>query len=315
MEKEFIKLIKKYNKIIITRHHMPDMDAIGSQVGLAKVLRANFPKKEIYVTGDSNKMDFENLMQEVPLEVYKGALLIITDVAVKEMVADKNYELAKEIIVIDHHKNDCNIPNVSLKIVDTNAEAAAMIVAELVMNLKLDIPSDAADYMLNGIITDSGRFQYIKNAKRLFKVASDLAKYGADPTKLYSWLYVETLKEKELEIIYNNKIVFDEPIAYIMTTKEDWEKIGEQDFFKVSRGMVNRMAGIEEVKIWANFTYKKDIGKVICEFRSRDYKIVDIAKKYGGGGHELACGATIDNFEIAKDIINDFKKLIEEKEK
>ena len=41
--------IKKYNKIIIHRHQRPDPDAIGSQVGLAEILRASFPYKQIYV--------------------------------------------------------------------------------------------------------------------------------------------------------------------------------------------------------------------------------------------------------------------------
>lgn len=43
--------IKKYNKIIIHRHQRPDPDAIGSQVGLAEILRASFPYKQIYVVG------------------------------------------------------------------------------------------------------------------------------------------------------------------------------------------------------------------------------------------------------------------------
>ena len=54
--------------------------------------------------------------------------------------------------------------------------------------------------------------------------------------------------------------------------------------------MVNLAAGIEEIKIWLNFTYNKASDKIIGEFRSRDIVIVDIAKKYGGGGHDYACG-------------------------
>ena len=43
--------IKKYNRIIIHRHQRPDPDAIGSQVGLASILRASFPYKEVAVVG------------------------------------------------------------------------------------------------------------------------------------------------------------------------------------------------------------------------------------------------------------------------
>jgi phosphoesterase RecJ-like protein len=45
--------IQAYNRIILHRHKKPDGDAIGSQVGLKHILKANFPEKEIYVVGDS----------------------------------------------------------------------------------------------------------------------------------------------------------------------------------------------------------------------------------------------------------------------
>ena len=75
---------------------------------------------------------------------------------------------------------------------------------------------------------------------------------------------------------------------------------------------MTKETGIDKVKIWANFTYDRLTGKVICEFRSRDIVIVDIAKKYGGGGHACACGATIDNFDVVNDVLADFNKLMEE---
>ena len=46
-----LEQIKKYNKIIIHRHQRPDPDAIGSQIGLAEILKASFPYKQIYVVG------------------------------------------------------------------------------------------------------------------------------------------------------------------------------------------------------------------------------------------------------------------------
>ena len=314
MYKELLKKIKKYNKIIITRHRNPDMDAIGSQVGLGELIKHNFKDKNVIYTGDSNKMDFENLMTAINPDDYKDALLIVCDVAVKSMIADLNYTLAKEVVVIDHHKNDCDLENVSLKMVDTEAEAAALIVADFAISEKLKINKMAADYMLFGIITDSGRFQYVKNAARLFEVATVLSKAGADCKSLYSWLYVESLADRKLKLAFENKIVYDENIAYIKTTKEEISKLDNIDIFKISRGMTNLMSGIDEIKIWANFTYNPGKDKIDCEFRSRDISIVDIAKKYGGGGHDNACGASVDDFNVVENIIKDFKSLLKKGE-
>ena len=70
------------------------------------------------------------------------------------------------------------------------------------------------------------------------------------------------------------------------------------------------MSDIDEIKIWANFTYDKVEDKILCEFRSKNIAIVDIAKKYGGGGHLLACGCTIYNKDDIDNIIKDFNDLL-----
>ncbi len=70
------------------------------------------------------------------------------------------------------------------------------------------------------------------------------------------------------------------------------------------------MSGIEGIEIWANFTMD-EFGKVQSELRSKKIPIVDIAKKYGGGGHLLACGCTLSSFEEAKLVLADLDQLLE----
>ena len=52
MFKNVIAAIREYNRIIIHRHKNPDGDALGSQLGLAGILRENFPEKEILCVGE-----------------------------------------------------------------------------------------------------------------------------------------------------------------------------------------------------------------------------------------------------------------------
>ena len=42
-----LELIKKYNKICVFRHIIPDFDALGSQLGLYYFLKENFKDKDI----------------------------------------------------------------------------------------------------------------------------------------------------------------------------------------------------------------------------------------------------------------------------
>lgn len=46
MIKALFKAIEQYQTIIIHRHSRPDLDALGSQRGLALVLRHAYPKKK-----------------------------------------------------------------------------------------------------------------------------------------------------------------------------------------------------------------------------------------------------------------------------
>ena len=53
-KKEFslvLRQIKRYNKIAIFRHIMPDFDALGTQFGLATWIKENFPDKDVKIEG------------------------------------------------------------------------------------------------------------------------------------------------------------------------------------------------------------------------------------------------------------------------
>lgn len=51
VQSEILAEIKTYDRIIIHRHQRPDPDALGSQVGLAEILRATFPQKKFTKSG------------------------------------------------------------------------------------------------------------------------------------------------------------------------------------------------------------------------------------------------------------------------
>ena len=91
MFKEALKLIKKYDRIIIHRHKYPDGDALGSQTGLAALLKDNFKNKEIYVVGDmATRLPFmDGKMDEIPDEYYKDALAIILDCGSAGLICDE----------------------------------------------------------------------------------------------------------------------------------------------------------------------------------------------------------------------------------
>ncbi len=313
--KDFITKIEEYSSIVIFRHTRPDLDALGSQIGLAEAIRFNYPEKNVYVVGDSSRRyGFIGSMDEVSDEVISNSLAIICDVAVKALVSDDRYILAREVIVLDHHRNDCDISGAKT-IVDVTRVACAELIAHILYEQGKRINPYAATALYGGIVTDSGRFQYGNTTPSTFRVAAWLVDCGADMDYIYSNLYVETLKERQMKNFFGTHFIAgDDGVAYMKNDQDILDKFPNVSFFDISRGMVNVMAGIEEIKIWANFTLDPESGKVVGEFRSRGLSIVEIAKKYGGGGHANACGATLDNFAVADLVLNDFRELLKEGE-
>jgi phosphoesterase RecJ-like protein len=224
------------------------------------------------------------------------------------LVSDDRYKLAEHVLVIDHHLNPSDIADTLYS--DTSFIACAQIVADVALQSNWEVDALAAERLLTGIVTDSGRFVYPATTAKTFELAAFLVKRGARLEVIYERLYNETLNFKKLKGYFiNNFKLTDKNIAY-MKNDESVAKEFDVSTFTVSRAMVNQMSGIKGVEVWANFT-KDNNGDILCELRSKRFPIVDIARKYGGGGHALACGCTICSFEEADDLLQDLDELLE----
>lgn len=305
-----LNTIKQYDTIIISRHSRPDLDALGSQFGLKHIITENFPNKTVYVVGDMAKKCFLGEMNEITDEQYENALLIFTDVSVMNMIPTLPLTKAKEIMCIDHHKNECDINNANAYY-DREAAAACQIIADFAFKMNLKVNDEAAKALYSGIISDTNRFNF-SLSKNLFEVVGNLIDLGFDYSSIYNIMYAEKVAHVKMRAYFIDKFIVNEyGVAYLKNDASIFEKF-KVDFFSISRGMVNTMANLEGVKIWCNFTEDPSNHKVVCEFRSKNITILPVAIKYGGGGHPFACGATVDSFDTVEKIINDMNEIAKE---
>ena len=307
MFENVLSAIREYNRIIIHRHKNPDGDALGSQLGLVGILKENFPEKEILAVGDTSAryafMGFTP--DEVADEAYNGALAIILDTSASALICDERYKLAEKTVRIDHHIFCEEIANI--EVTDTSYESCCGLIAAFAMECGLKVPSDAAKAIYTGMITDSGRFRYDSVTPQTCRCAALLMEQAFRTDDIYRNLYADDFSFIQLRARFVLKIQFaGNGVAYIYTTKEEADSY-EADTFTISRGMVNVMGEIRGIDTWVNFT-ETDEG-VLCEIRSSLYNINPIAKKYGGGGHAKASGATLKDKDEAMAMLEDLNAI------
>ena len=303
------KLIEKYPRIILHRHKNPDGDALGAQEGLRKILKENYPDKEIYAVGDMTpRYSFiSEPMDEISDDLYSGALAIILDCGSKSLICDERYTLAASTARLDHHIFSEIIAD--FEVVDTSFESCCGMIAALAMECGFSVSPEAAKAIYTGMITDSGRFRYDSTNAQTFRLASFLMERKFDTNDIYKRLYADELSMMQLRAKFTLKIqTTPEGVAYIYTPYDELLTYGV-DNFTISRGMVNVMGDIRGIHTWVNFT-ETDAG-VLTEIRSNTFNINPIAVKYGGGGHQKASGATLKSKDEAMALLDDLKNLSE----
>ena len=310
MFEKILEAIRQYDTIIIHRHTSPDGDALGSQIGLKHILKDNFPNKKIYVVGDgAGRYAFMDgsVMDEIEDSVYTDAMAILLDSAASHLISDERYKLAKYTARIDHHIYCETFTD--LEVVNTTYESCCGLITEFALEGGLALSPASAKALYTGMVTDSGRFRFDSVNANTFRLASALMEQKFDTNEIYNNLYADDFEYVRLRAQFVLKIQFTKNnVAYIYTTKEEFDSYGK-DSFTISRGMVNTMADLKGVHTWVNFT---DIGdKVLVEIRSNTYNINPIAVKYGGGGHQKASGASVDNYEVAMEMLKDLDRLEE----
>lgn len=292
IETDILAQIKKYDTIIIHRHQRPDPDAYGSQVGLAEIIRASFPKKKVYQVGEMvSRFDWLVSQDEIEDSVYDNALVIVTDTANRPRVDDERYTKGKYLIKIDHHPNDDVYGDICW--VNTQASSCSEIIYDFyaACQAELTLPASAARVLYAGIVGDTGRFMYDATTPHTLRVAAALVETGIDAAKLNRKL--DSISEPLARLsayVLENMVVTKHKAAYIILTREIMAKYNLSD--GGTAPVVPLLGKLEEVVCWTvlveqeNHSYRLRI-------RSKGPVINELAKEYHGGGHPLASGAML----------------------
>ena len=286
--------IVKYDKIMIHRHVSPDPDALGSQIGLATLIKSTYPNKVVKMLGFTEpSLQWMGEMDEVKDEEYEGALVIVLDTANSPRIDDTRYKTGAFMIKIDHHPVVEDYAD--LNYVDTSATATSEIIVHLFKanqeQYQLTMPLISAERLYTGIIADSGRFLYDNTTTSTLECAAFLYDCGINRNQIHDQLYKRPLNIIQAQgFVLSHFNVSEQGVAYFTMTKD------EQESFALTTGtrsaLVNVLANIEGIHVWVCFFENED-GKIRVNIRSNGPVINTVAQNFEGGGHPKASGAMI----------------------
>jgi len=282
----FLNKIEMTNTIYIYCHVLPDGDAYGSQWGLAEIIKKNWPEKKVICVGRETKDKISKFFPKCQnlSKVDKNALGIILDT---------------------HHPNIDDFSNDD--IVDVDAPAVCYLIAKFVFDNNLKIDKIIATYLYIGIMTDTGRLSYGKLNSNVYKIIDKLTNVGINIRKINYELSEKTQAEAKYEGYILSKFKIKKRVAYIILPKN--KHLSYNLTFDEAGSRVGLISSIKntDFAVYSSYYSEKEFWKI--SVRSKGIPIDEIAKKYNGGGHERAAGASVKTKKEVKNLIKDLNKL------
>ncbi|PTQ92685.1 phosphoesterase RecJ-like protein [Mucilaginibacter yixingensis] len=326
------QLLTQPQKIVITTHHKPDGDAMGSSLGLynyliqqghhVKVITpTDYPDFLAWMPGNGDVLIYTTDTALAAKYVDEASLVFCLDFNTLSRIN----ELGEVIraakahkVMIDHHLEPEDFDD--YRYWDINACATAQLIYTFIteeLHGEKYINKDVAECLYTGIMTDSGSFRFPGTTSAVHRIVANLMDAGAVNWRIHELVYSNSSEERlrflghclseKLEVLHEFNT------AVITVTSEELGryhvKTGDTE------GVVNYALSITGVRLAAFIVERPD--RVKLSLRSKgEFPANEICKKYfNGGGHRNAAGGhselnlqqVTDQF---KSILPEYKTLL-----
>jgi phosphoesterase RecJ-like protein len=329
---ELTDLLATPQKIVITTHHKPDGDAMGSSLGLYAYLiqkghhvtvitPTDYPYFLHWLPNNSDVIIYTDNQPEAEILVAEAAIIFCLDFNTLSRINELG-ELIRAAdaykVMIDHHLEPEDFDD--YRHWNINACAAAQLVYDFIVNVLQDGASmnkDIATCLYTGIMTDSGSFRFPSATSTVYRIGADLIDMGAEHWRIHQLVYDNATENRlrflghcltnKLEVIreYNTAII----TVTAAELKEYHIVTGDTE------GIVNYALSINGIKLAAFIIERTD--RVKLSLRSTgEFPANEICKKYfNGGGHRNAAGGASDKsltetVDIFKALLKDYEQQL-----
>ncbi|WP_347157244.1 DHH family phosphoesterase [Pontibacter chitinilyticus] len=316
------ELLKEPKEVMITTHHKPDADALGSSLGLAGYLKkkghrvtvitpSDYPSflnwmqgnEDVLVYGENN----DALVQRLVKEAQVIFCLDFNSLSRINEMGEYIRQATGTKVMIDHHLQPDDFADLSYS--DTAAAATAELVYDLIKEMgDTDlIDTGIGECLYAGIMTDTGSFRHPSTSKNVHLIIADLLHIGVQTSNIHRLIYDSSteLRLRFLGYALKDKLVVlhEYNTAYIAITKEELKAYDSRT--GDTEGLVNYALSIEGIVFAALIIDRSQAVKM--SFRSvGDFSANEFAREhFNGGGHKNAAGgisydtleATVAKFE------------------
>ena len=310
------RVFEDVDRVFLVSHNRPDMDAIGSCIGMNIICENRW--KKTYIIIDDEVETLEKVTRGVIEDIYQdfniinakeakelltdNSLLIVLDTNKDYMVSVKDYLRSfKEIIVIDHHRMDENTIKTKYLFVDDTLSSTCEEIGLLLSFYGANVTKKYANYLLAGMILDTNKFS--KNVStQTYSVASKLVSDGADASIANNMFLEDYEHDRAVQRIVDNTIFHTYTYA-IASDNDNTKNIYDiEDIAKAADYLL-------KYQVNASFAIAY-INEDTVSISARSKGMIDVAKimsLFGGGGNELSAAARVKGLTIEeiKKIIND----------
>ncbi len=296
-----LQRLRQGARFLITSHINPDGDALGSQLGLVRVLRG-LGKSAVVWNLDRGPALYRALPGSDRMHVgpeppagfpdqFDAAIVLECPTLDRTGLESPLTELA--LINIDHHLGNAHYAEINW--VDTAAPAVGEMIYRLAQGLKVPLDPETATALYLTLVTDTGGFRFSNATPAAFEAAAALVREGARPERVAEWLY-ESQPESTVrllgEMLGSLQIDCEGRVATALLTSEMFARAAADA--SNSEGLVDvprSIAGVQAVGLLRQL----DERRFKVSLRSRgEVDVERMARRHGGGGHKNAAGFVLD---------------------
>ena len=299
--------LTKSQSIAVTTHAKPDGDAIGSVLALTRALE--LMGKEVHrwfmppivsslnsiIDGTPVTLVTSDTLDQLP----EPDRIVVVDTGAWSQVEPIQPWLESrrdKTIIVDHHLRGDDLA--AMRYIDSDAAAAAEIVAQLIDALKVPFDQAIANALYVGIASDTGWFRFSNARPFTHQLAARLLEHGVNHAELYADLEQADRPEKLLLTIRaldSLQLVAGQHAAIMSLRTNDFEETGAT--MAETERLVDLPQVVKDVQVVVLVTEDQELPRVRLSFRSKPgpnaVNVSELAQQFGGGGHARAAGAKV----------------------